>query len=191
MNWFLSVNSFARHTPWLHEPMRLFAQYGVVLFAVLLLVSFWLARREDTRSVAAALWAPVGAALALGLAQPVSHYFAAPRPYTVYPHALVLVARSADYTFPSDHATMAGAVAVGIAVTHRRARPIVVTAVVAALLMAGARVYVGAHFPRDVIVGLVFGGVVSIVGWLVVRRPLELLTARLTRTPLRPLLTAQ
>ena len=191
MTWFLAVNRFARDTPWLHAPMRLFAEYGVVLFAVLLLVSFWLARREDTRAVAASLWAPLGATLALALAQPVSHLVAAPRPYTVYPHALVLVARTADYTFPSDHATMAGAVAAGIALTHRRLRPVVVTAVVAALLMAFARVYAGAHFPRDVLVGLAFGGVVTVAGWCVVRRPLELLTSRLARTPLRPLLTAQ
>jgi membrane-associated phospholipid phosphatase len=191
VTWFLAVNRFARDTPWLHAPMRLFAEYGVVLFAVLLLASWWLARREDTRAMTAALWAPVGALLALGLAQPVSHHFAARRPYTVDPHVLVLVARSTDFTFPSDHATMAGAVAVGLVLTHRRVRPIVVTAVVAALLMAFARVYAGAHFPRDVIVGLAFGGVVTTVGYLVVRRALEPLTSRLIRTPLRPLLTTQ
>ena len=34
---FLDVNTFARHTPWLHLVMTGYAAYGVVLFAGLLL----------------------------------------------------------------------------------------------------------------------------------------------------------
>ena len=60
--WFLQVNSFARHTGWLHPPLVAFAEYGVVLFAVLLLASWWRARGTgDVSRVAASLWAPLGA----------------------------------------------------------------------------------------------------------------------------------
>ena len=60
-DWFGAVNDFARSTPWLHTPARLYAEYGVVLFAGLLLFSWLLARREgDLRPVTAALWAPIG-----------------------------------------------------------------------------------------------------------------------------------
>src|SRR6478672_11420796 len=30
-SWFASVNAFARATPWLHVPLRAYAEYGVVL----------------------------------------------------------------------------------------------------------------------------------------------------------------
>lgn len=187
VSWFLSVNDFARATPWLHAPMRIFAQYGIGLFAALLLWSWWRARRAtDARTMAAALWAPVGALVAIGVNQPISNLVAEPRPYTVFPHALVLVGRSSDYSFPSDHAVLAGAVAAGVMLTHRR---LGLVALLVAIVMAFARVYVGAHFPRDVIVGLLLGAGVVVMGYLVVRRLLTWVTMSLTRTALRPLLT--
>jgi len=184
-SWFLAVNGFARTTPALQAPMRLYAEYGVVLFAAVLLLSWWWARAHpDTETMAKALWAPAGALLAIGLNQPLSNLVGEARPYTEFPHALVLVAHSQDYSFPSDHAVMAGAVAVGVLLTHRRLGALTV---VAALLLAFARVYVGAHFPLDVIVGLLFGAAVSLTGYLAVRRPLASAVAGLTRTPVRPL----
>jgi len=186
-DWFMDVNQFAANTPQLHAPMRLFAQYGVVLFAGMLLVGWWWARRDpDPHKVAAALWAPVGVLVAVGLNQPLVNHFREARPYSVYPHALVLVARSHDYSFPSDHAVMAGAVAAGLLVAHRRLGAV---AVLAALLMACARVYVGAHFPLDVVIGLLFGAGVTLTGFLLFRSLLISLVARLTRTRLRPLLS--
>ena len=71
--------------------------------------------------------------------------------------------------------------------TSRRLGVITATAVV---LMAFARVYVGAHFPLDVIVGLPLGAAVTCAGHLAMRTPLSRVVTGLTRTPLRPLLTA-
>ncbi|MPZ93879.1 MAG: phosphatase PAP2 family protein [Propionibacteriales bacterium] len=186
-DWFLAVNQFAQSTPTLHAPMRLYAEYGVVLFAAVLLAAWWWARRDrNPTGMAAALWAPAGALLAIGLNQPLVNLVHAPRPYTVFPHALVLVAHSRDYSFPSDHAVMAGAVAAGVLLTHRR---LGVAAAVAAVVMAFARVYVGAHFPLDVMVGLLLGAAVTCSGYLAVRRLLIWGVTGLTRTPLRPLFT--
>lgn len=50
--------------------------------------------------------------------------------------------------------------------------------VVAALLMAAARVYVGAHFPPDVVAGLAVGAVVTTAVLVAARRPSQQLVAR-------------
>lgn len=188
-SWFNTVNHLSRVTPWLHEPARLYAEYGVVVFAGLLLVSWWLARGTgDLRRTTAALWAPVGALVALGVNQVLASAVAEPRPYLALPHPLVLVSRSTDYSFPSDHAVMAGAVAAGVWLANRRLG--IVTAALA-VLMAFTRVYVGAHFPLDVTVGLLVGAGVALASYLLVRPLVVRLVEQLARTPLRPLLTAE
>jgi membrane-associated phospholipid phosphatase len=112
---FLQVNDFARRTGWLHLGALAYANYGIVLFAGLLLIGAFLARRQaDPRRMAHALLAPLGVLAAVGVNQPIVHAVNEPRPYTRLPHALVLVHRSIDASFPSDHATMAGAAAVGL-----------------------------------------------------------------------------
>ncbi|HEU5035449.1 MAG TPA: phosphatase PAP2 family protein [Nocardioides sp.] len=186
--WFRAVNDVARSTPWLHASARLYAEYGVVLFAALLLGSWLLTRRDgDPRRVAAALWAPAGMMLAIGLNQVVAAIVAEPRPYTAMPGVLVLVSRSTDPSFPSDHAVMAGAVAAGVLLAHRR---LGLVAVALAALMAATRVYVGAHFPLDVVAGLALGAVVVAASYLLVRLLLLRLVVLLARTPLRPFVTA-
>jgi len=188
-SWFLHVNAFARATPWLHAPVRAYAELGVVLFAVVLLWTWWTARADrDLTAVTAALWAPVGVLLAVGLNQPLGRWVSEPRPYTTLPHVLVLVSRSSDFSFPSDHAVMAGAATAGVWLANRR---LGLLTGIAAVLMCFARVYVGAHYPGDVIAGALFGALVSLVGYALLRRLLEPVVVLLARTPVRVLLSAE
>lgn len=182
---FRAVNSFASSTPWLHAPARDYATYGVVLFAVLLLWSWWSAVRSgDQSAVASALWAPLGMLLAIAVNQPLGNLVAEPRPYAALPNVLVLVHRTSDFSFPSDHAVMAGAVAAGVLLVHRR---LGLVALGAALLMAFTRVYVGAHYPGDVVAGLLVGAVITLGGHALARPLLLPLVQWLARTPLGPL----
>lgn len=166
---FQQVNELARDTGWLHAPVLAYATYGVALFAVLLLAGLFVGRRRDAHSVAAACWAGAGMLLAVALNQPLGRMVAEHRPYQNLPHVLLLAHRTTDFSFPSDHAVMAGAVAAGVALVSWR---LGLVAAVAALLMAFARVYVGAHYPWDVLAGLAFGAFVVLVGWLVLGRVL-------------------
>jgi undecaprenyl-diphosphatase len=188
-DWFLHVNALARATGWLHEPVRLWAEYGVVAFAALLLAGWWLARRGGVpRRHAAALWAPVGMLLAIAANQPIGNAVAEPRPYAALPHVLLLVSPTTDFSFPSDHAVMAGAVAAGLWWVDRK---LGVLATIAALVMAFARVYVGAHYPLDVVAGLLLGAAVTTLGLLAARPLLVKLVEALEGTRLRPLLVTR
>jgi membrane-associated phospholipid phosphatase len=184
---FRAVNNFAKHTAWLHGPARLFAEYGVVLFGVLLLAGLVLNRGRDLRLLARSLVAGLGVLVAVAANQPLVHAVGERRPYARWHDVLVLVHRSADGSFPSDHAVMAGAAAVGLLMSRPRLGAV---AAVLALLMAVDRVYVGAHYPGDVIAGLVFGGAVAALLQLALSPALTSVLARLSHGPLRRLLVA-
>ncbi|GAA3792351.1 phosphatase PAP2 family protein [Amycolatopsis tucumanensis] len=184
---FLWVNDFARGTPWLHAVVVGYAAYGLVVFAALMVAGWWSARGQAAvPTMAAAIWTPLGMLAALGVNQPVADLVGEARPYAAMPGVLVLAHRSTDPSFPSDHAVMAGAVTAGLFLVRRS---LGVIAAVAAVVMAFSRVYIAAHYPGDVLAGLVLGAVVSLAGYLVVRRPLEWLLRLAERSPLRPLLT--
>jgi len=174
------VNDFARSTPWLHGLLNGYAKYGVVLFAVLLLAGLISSRASGTRRLAAAGWACVATLLAVALNQPFGHLFGEARPYATHPHLLVLATPSSDFSFPSDHAVMAGAVAAGLFLVSKR---LGLVAAVAAVIMGFARVYIAAHYPWDVLGGLVFGAAIALVGWLLLRVPLTAVTRWLRGTP--------
>lgn len=176
-----SIHQFEADTPWLHGAMTAFAKYGVVIFGLLLVWSWWRSRGRDVARVAAALWAPVGVLLAVGLNQPFGHLFQEPRPYAVLANFEPLVSRTSDFSFPSDHAVMAGAAAAGVLLASRRLG-IMTTAL--AVLMAFARVYVGAHFLGDVLAGLAFGMLVTTLGWLACRRLVIGAVTRIAHGPL-------
>jgi undecaprenyl-diphosphatase len=186
---FLLVNRFARRTGWLHPIMTAYAgTVGIAVLVVLLAVGWWLARRSgDARTMAALVWTGLGTLIAVAVNQPLVSAAAERRPYQSLPHVLVLISRSTDFSFPSDHATMAGAVATGLCFVNRR---LGIVAWLAAALLAFARVYVGAHYPHDVAVGLLVGSAVILIGGLVARPALTWATERLASTPVRPLLVA-
>lgn len=169
-----AINSFARDTQWLHSPFLAYAKYGVVLFGGLLLAGVWLSRRRESRHLAKAGWACIAILAALGLNQPVGHAFAEARPYVTHPLILRLADLTTDFSFPSDHAVMGGAAAAGLLLVNRR---LGLAASAAAALMAFARVYIGAHYPWDVLGGLALGAAVVLLGWLLLGTPLTAVTA--------------
>src|SRR3954447_6533036 len=111
---FSSINRFADRTVWAHGFMKFYASNGVVLFALLLLFGYLLARhRSDVSGVASSLWAGGAVLVALGVAQLIGNIVDRARPYDTLANVHVLVQKTTDFSFPSDHATVVGAVAVG------------------------------------------------------------------------------
>ncbi|MDI1289798.1 MAG: phosphatase PAP2 family protein [bacterium] len=173
---FLRVNQFAIDTPWLHTPVAAYATYGILLFGVLMVVGLWISRARGSSAIARALLVPVATLGAVAAQQVVVALVAEPRPYAVHPQILVLVGRSTDGSFPSDHACAVGAAAVALFFVDRRLGWI---ATVGAILMAAARVYAGAHWPMDVVAGLALGAALALVIELVLARPVTAVVSRL------------
>jgi undecaprenyl-diphosphatase len=186
---FGQINDLAVATPWLQPVMIAYARDGLLVFAALMVAGWWVARRSgNRRAMAAAVWTPVGMLLALGLNQPLGALVGRERPYAVIGDILVLADRTSDPSFPSDHAVVAGAVTAGLLLVSRRLGLI---AAAAALLMAFARVYIAAHYPLDVLVGVGFGTSITLGGWLLARPVLMAGLDRVERTRLAPVFVAQ
>ena len=178
-----AVNRLATRTGWAHPLFIGYAKYGVLLFAALLLAGWWLARRSaDIDAVAAVVWAGAAAVVALGVGQVIGHAIDRARPYAVMPTAHVLISRTSDFSFPSDHATAVGAVAAGLWLAHRR---VGVLAGGLAVGMAFARVYVGAHYPGDVAAGLLLGAGIAVALHPFAASLLRPLLGGLAKSPLR------
>ena len=92
--------------------------------------------------------------LALLLASVVAQIHSDVRPFVVRTDSNLLISHTADNGFPSDHATVGFAVA-GTLVWWRRWLGLV--AILAACLIAFARVFVGVHWPVDVASGAAIG----------------------------------
>ena len=182
------INRLADRTGWAHGLFKANAGFGITLFAFLLLVSYVDARQHnDVGAVVASVWAAAAALVALGIGQLIGGAVDRARPYATMTNLHVLVDKSTDFSFPSDHATVAGAVAAGLLFANRRWG---LVASVLAVLMAFTRVYVGAHYPGDALAGLALGGIVATAGRFTVVPVLGRLARRLTSTALRPLVTS-
>lgn len=142
--------------------MKAAAGLAEVLFIAVVGIWFalgWLSRRRDERRGAIAALLAAGGALLVN--QVISHVWARPRPYVAHPSSVhLLLTRSADPSFPSDHAAAAFAIAIVLIAFHRR---LGVVAMGFAAFMSYARVYVGSHYPGDVLGGAVVGVIVAVL----------------------------
>lgn len=77
-----------------------------------------------------------------------------PRPYTAIPelHALVT---AGDWSFPSGHST--SSIAAAAAMYDRTPRYLGIPALALAILICLSRLYVGVHYPTDVLFGILAG----------------------------------
>ncbi len=158
------------------------ARYGPLTFVVTFIALwFWPGPRHRRDRWQRAAMSAAGSTLgALGVNQAASRLWPRPRPF-VHHAAVLLLPASHDPSFPSDHAAFAFAAATVLFLVSRRAGAV---ALAFAALAALSRVYVGEHYPMDVVAGAVVGSLVAL-GFHALRGRLEPLYAALQRAARR------
>jgi undecaprenyl-diphosphatase len=155
---------------WIEELGRDFTALGgiAVLALITIAAAGFLALERKYRALVLIVVAVVGG---LVLSTALKYLFARPRPDLV-PHG------SAVYTasFPSGHSMMSaityltlGALLARVQTRKRLKAYLLCLAIFLTLLVGISRVYLGVHWPTDVLAGWTVGAVWAILCWLVVR----------------------
>ena len=153
---FEMINQLAGKIPWLDGLMVFSAKYLPILFAIVLVI-FYLTFQARQQRIA--VLAGISTLIALGIAQSIALLDPRPRPYLTHV-AHLLIARTNDASFPSDHATFSFAIATMFWLHNRKVGSILIGL---AALVGFSRVYVGTHYPSDVIGGAALGTAVTFI----------------------------
>lgn len=158
----LWVNRFIGRSPSFDAFVTMLAFNGLFKGAVLIAMLWWLWFRDGSRDRAAVMTSVTAATFGLILARLVAHVLPfRDRPFhDVTLHLRVAVGMDATApqlwsSFPSDHATAFFALATGIFLGSRRLG--IVAFAWAALVVCGPRLYLGLHYPTDLLTGALLG----------------------------------
>lgn len=176
--WYQDIVAFAARTPeWVQTMFTVLTDGGVIVLLLLVLVAAWRARGRSAENMALVVLTPVAAALAYGINRIAKALIEEPRPCRVLDVDPVGGCPPADdWSFPSNHAVVAAAFAVGLLLTWRW------LGAVALLLAVGigySRIFLGAHYPHDIVVGALVGAAVVLVLALLLSNPTATLVRRL------------
>ncbi|MGY0025004.1 phosphatase PAP2 family protein [Streptomyces sp. cg35] len=161
------INGLTDDTPgWFDRAMAFVGEYGILLGLVLVVLWCWWGARkrnalEDAASsVAAVVWAPLAAAVAVLVNVPIRSFVERPRPFKDHEGLTLLVHGKNDFSFVSDHATLAMAMGAALFVAHRK---LGLAGIGLAVLEGFCRVFMGVHYPTDVVGGFALGTAVALL----------------------------
>ncbi|RLQ01292.1 phosphatase PAP2 family protein, partial [Micromonospora sp. CV4] len=169
--WYRDVIDVAADSP---QPVQWFVGHAtegvILLLGALLLVAALSRLSGGPHDRAVALVAPVPTLLAYAGSEWLKTVVDEDRPCRTLGRAIIAGScpPTGDWSFPSNHATLAGALAVTTLLLSRR---LGLVALPLALLAAFSRVFVGVHYPHDVAAGLLLGALVAALATPLLARP--------------------
>ncbi|MCY9375290.1 undecaprenyl-diphosphate phosphatase BcrC [Bacillus sp. T17B1] len=183
---FKAIHGLSHHNSVLDSIMVFITEYAIVAYALILLAIWLFGNTQSRKNV---LYAGLTGIAGLVINFLITQVYFEPRPFVAHT-VHTLIPHDADASFPSDHTT--GALAISIAMLFRN-RKIGWPLVIFGLLTGFSRIWVGHHYPVDVLGSLV---VSIIIGFLFFRfsdllRPFVDLIVRIYETIINKLTKKQ
>ena len=159
------INQFAGHNPFFDKLFALLAQYSLELYIVLFIIAWFTLPKTEAKQRHALLIMGLAGILGLIINVIISHIYFRPRPFMVLKKGTYtqLIPHSPDASFPSDHTT--GSFGFAAASWGKTPKWITSSFTILAILNGIARLYVGVHWPTDVIAGMVIGTICGRLLW--------------------------
>ncbi|MHC0038085.1 undecaprenyl-diphosphatase [Pseudoneobacillus sp. C159] len=153
---FQAINHLAGNHPILDAIMIFVTQNALFIFAFILLFMWFFGNEKYKYTV---VYAALTGALSLFINFLIGQIYFEPRPFVTH-HVNMLISHAADASFPSDHTTGAFSLAFAILLRHRK---IGFMTVLIAALTGFSRIYVGHHYPLDVLGSILVALSVSLI----------------------------
>ncbi|WP_442600567.1 undecaprenyl-diphosphatase [Paenibacillus sp. KN14-4R] len=173
-NGFELINNLSQTISFLNPFMKFLAGSAEYLFYAAVII-YWFTRTDKNRRMI--FIALLSAAIGLGISVLLGDFFYRDRPFVAH-NVFQLIPHAINASFPSDHATASFAIAMSIWL-YRRKEGWAWLALATAISFS--RVWVGVHYPLDVISGMVNGVLCALLinyifsKWLPAKKLFELI----------------
>ena len=161
---FLTINSLAGNSKLVDSIIIFCANYLIyIIFATVVAIVGYLIYRREWKT---ALWFFGSLVTSFVILKIVQYIHPGVRPFAVEKGVIQLIKHAAGTSFPSDHTTVAAAIAFGV-LFIARFKTIGWLLLLAAVVVGFARIVAGVHYPFDILAGLATGlvgaGIIAII----------------------------
>src|SRR6478735_6184881 len=146
---FRTINDFGKEYTYLNNFFIFMAEYMVFVLTFIALI-FWFTRREENRMMI--ISATISFILAEMMGKIAGTLHSNNQPFAELSNVNKLIEKAVDNSFPSDHTILFFAFCMTFFMYQKRWRYIWI---MLALVVGISRIWVGVHYPADVIVGAI------------------------------------
>ncbi|PEP54494.1 undecaprenyl-diphosphatase [Bacillus pseudomycoides] len=159
---FRAINDLGKQYSFLNSPMIFLAEY-MVYFLGLIIIAYWFTRsRKNRMMIIQAMVAFVTAEIIGKLA---GKFHLNYQPFAVLPDVNKLVDHAVDNSFPSDHTILFFSICFSFWLVRKKTGWLWL---VLAFCVAISRIWVGVHYPFDVVTGALLGSISALFSyWLI------------------------
>lgn len=146
------INSFSSDGSTFLDKLMIFITNGALFIFAIILFCLWIFGNSTVKK--SALYAGISGVLAILINMGIAQIYFEERPFVTHSDINVLVEHDADASFPSDHTAGAMGIAFGLFLRHKK---LGLPVVIFGILTGFSRIYVGNHYPGDVLGGIIIG----------------------------------
>ncbi|PEA89593.1 undecaprenyl-diphosphatase [Bacillus thuringiensis] len=154
---FYFINERVKKSFIIDNIMIFLAEYAQFIFPLILII-LWLVNKKKSRI--AVLQTTLAFGFSFSLIKIIKMFSYRDRPFISHLDINQLVEHSINSSFPSNHATSAFVIAVTVFLFYKRLGTI---CLMISFGIAFSRIWVGVHYPIDVIVGIILGTLISVL----------------------------
>ncbi|MMZ45981.1 Undecaprenyl-diphosphatase BcrC [compost metagenome] len=159
---FRLINDLGKQYPYLNPVIVFLAEY-MLYFLCLSIVVYWFTRTNKNRMMV--IQAVIAFILAEILGKIAGQFHSHYQPFAVLPHVNQLIEHDIDNSFPSDHTILFFSVCISFWLVRKKGEWLWL---MLPFCVAISRIWVGVHYPIDVITGALLGVISALfVYWLV------------------------